>query len=44
MYFSFTIGITSPTIGTEICATTAGIEKNKSIIKKKKHDEIVLYC
>ena len=38
------IGITDSAIGLKICALTAGIKKNKSIIKKKKnkHDEIVL--
>ena len=37
------IGITSSAIGLKICAITAGIEKYKSIIKKKKnHDKIVL--
>ena len=38
------IGITSSAIGLKICATTAGIKKYKSIIKKKKkkHDKIVL--
>ena len=38
------IGITSPAIGLNICVITAGIEKYKSIIKKKKkkHGKIVL--
>ena len=38
------IGITCAAIGLKICATTKGIEKYKSIIKKKKnkHDKIVL--
>ena len=38
------IGYTSSAIELEICAITAGIEKGKSIIKKKKkkHDKIVL--
>ena len=38
------IGITSSAIGLQICAITAGIEKYKSIIKKKKKrdDKIVL--
>ena len=38
------IGITDSAIGLKICALTAGIKKNKSIIKKKKnkHDKIVL--
>ena len=37
------IGITSSAIGLKICAITAGIQKYKSIIKKrrKKHDKIV---
>ena len=52
MYFNFCfcfllgipVGITSSTIGLKICALPAGIEKYKSIIKKKKkkHDKIVL--
>ena len=33
----------SSAIGLKICAMTAGIKKYKSIIKKKKHDEIVLF-
>ena len=38
------IGITSSEVGIKICAITAGIKKDKSIIKKKKtkHDKIVL--
>ena len=38
------IGITSSAIGLKICATTAGIKKYESIIKKKKtkHDKTVL--
>ena len=38
------VGITSSAVGVIICATTAGIKKYKSIIKKmkKKHDKIVL--
>ena len=38
------IGIASSTIGLKICAITATIKKNQSIIKKKKkkHDKIVL--
>ena len=38
------IEITSSAIELKICAITAGIKKNKSIIKKekKKHDKIVL--
>ena len=41
---SIPIGITSSAIGVKICAITAGIEKYKRIIKrkKKKHDKIVL--
>ena len=37
------IGIASSEIGLNICAITAGIKKDKSIIKKKekKHDKIV---
>ena len=37
------IRITSSSIGLKICAITGGIEKYKSLIrKKKKHDKIVL--
>ena len=38
------VGITSSAVGIKMYATTAGIKKYKSIIKKKKkkHDEIVL--
>ena len=36
------IGVTSSAIGLRICAIAAGIKKYKSIIKKKKHDKIVL--
>ena len=36
------IGIASSAIGLKICAITAGIKKYKSIIKKKKHDKIIL--
>ena len=38
------MGIASSAIGLKICVITAGIKKNKSIIKKKKktHDKIVL--
>ena len=38
------VGITSSAVGIKICAITAGINKYKSIIKKKKkkHDKIVL--
>ena len=38
------IGITSPAVRLNICVITAGIEKYKSIIKKKKkkHGKIVL--
>ena len=37
-------GITNSAVGVNICAITAGAEKYKSIIekKKKKHDKIVL--
>ena len=39
-----TIGITSYAIGLKLCATTAGIKKYRSIIKKKKrkYDKTVL--
>ena len=44
--FASLIGIptalTNSAIGLKIFATTAGIKKYKSIIKKKKHDKIVL--
>ena len=42
--FGIPIAITSSAIGLKICAITAAIQKNKSIIKKKKkkHDKIVL--
>ena len=36
------IGITSSELGLEICAIAVGIKTYKSIIKKKKHDKIVL--
>ena len=36
------MGITSPAIGLKICTIAAGIKEYKSIIKKKKHDKIVL--
>ena len=36
------IGIMTSAIGLKICAINAGIKKYKSIIKKKKHDKIVL--
>ena len=36
------IGITSSVVGLKICVITEGIKKYKSIIKKKKHDKIVL--
>ena len=36
------VGITSSAIGLEICVVTAGMKKYKSIIKKKKHDKIIL--
>ena len=37
--------ITSSPIGLKVCATTVGIKKYKSMIKKKKkkHDKIVFY-
>ena len=42
----YSIGITSSARGLKICAIAAGIKKcqiiKKSIIKKKKHDKIVL--
>ena len=38
---SIPIGIAISAIGLKICAIAAGIKKYKSIIKKKKHDEIV---
>ena len=40
----FPVGITSSSIGIKICVITAGIEKYRSIInkKKKKDDKIVL--
>ena len=39
-----TVGITSSSIGINICAVIAGIKKYKSMIKKKKkkHDKLVL--
>ena len=38
------VGITSSAVGLKICTITAGIQKNKLIIKKKKkkYDKIVL--
>ena len=42
--FGIPIGITSSAKGLKICAITAGIKKYKSIIKKKKHDKIVLFA
>ena len=36
------VGITSSAVVIQICIMTAGIKKYKSIIKKKKHDEIVI--
>ena len=36
------VGITSSAVAIKICAITAGIKMYKSIIKKKKHDKIVL--
>ena len=38
------IGITSSGIGLNLCAITAGINEYKSIIKKKKHDQIVFFA
>ena len=38
---SISIGITIK-IGLKVCTITAGIKKYKSIIKKKKHDKIIL--
>ena len=42
--FGIPIGILSSAIGLKVCGITAGIQKHKSIIKKKKkkHDKIVL--
>ena len=42
--FRVSVGITSPAVGTKICAIPSGIKKYKSIIKKKKkkHNKIVL--
>ena len=42
VFLSITIGITSSAIGLKICAIIAGIKIYKSIIKKNKHDKIVL--
>ena len=44
LLFCVPVDITSSAVGIKICATIAGIEKYKSIIKKKKkkHDKIVL--
>ena len=44
-FIGIPMGITSSAIGLIICAITAKIKKNKSIImtKKKKHDKIVLF-
>ena len=36
------VGITSSAIGLKICAIAAAINQYKSIIKKKKHNNIVL--
>ena len=36
------IGVTSSAIRLKICAIAAGIKKYKSMIKKKKHNKIVL--
>ena len=38
------IGITSSSIGLEICARTAGIKKYKSILRKRKRSTINKYC
>ena len=38
---SIPIGITSSAIGLKICATTAGIKKYNSIIKKKKKKDLI---
>ena len=42
--FGIPIGILSSAIGLKVCGITAGVQKHKSIIKKKKkkHDKIVL--
>ena len=41
---SIRIGITSSAVGLKVCSITAGVKKEKSIIKKKKkkHGKIVL--
>ena len=41
---SISVGITSSVVASETCATAAGIQKYKSIIKKKKkkHDKLML--
>ena len=36
------VGVTGPATKLLICEITAGIEKYKSIIKKKKNDKVVL--
>ena len=41
-WFGISIGVTSSAIKLKIFAVNAGIKKYKSIIKKKKHDKIVL--
>ena len=42
--FGIPIGITSSAIGLKICAVTAGIEKCKSMTKKRKKSMIKQYC
>ena len=41
-WFGIPIGVTSSAIRLKLFAGNAGIKKHKSIIKKKKHDKIVL--
>ena len=40
--FSVPVGIPSSAAGINISRVTAGIKKDKSIIKKKRHDKILL--
>ena len=40
--FCVPVGITSSAVGLNICAIMAGIKKYKSIIKKKKHDKMLV--
>ena len=40
-YDGIPIGITSSAVGLKICVITARIKKYKSIVKKKKHHEII---